>query len=789
MQIELLEEIGLTKSEIKTYYALLELGSTTTGKIVDKAGVASSKIYEILDKLMDKGLANFIIKGSTKYFEAASPKRIIDYIDERQAEIARQKNELKKLLPELELKRQLSKYKSEAKIYKGYKGIETAFYEALDLLNKGDEMLVTGIPSRSKYLNRFFVKFGSKRANKNILMRAIFNEEARGEAQTEHEKVKLMKIKYIPQITPAAINIFKNRVLIFPETKDEPILVAIDNKEVAESFRVQFEMMWSQDTTVTKGFEELKKILINFIDTIPKGETYNVLGAGYGEKEMTDKYVEVFREVHKYRTAKGVQAKMLFQNKTEENIKKVPSLQKYTDIKFLPYNQESPAEIMVSKDKTILLIQEGKEPTIITIDNPAISGAFLKNFELVWNQNVSTITGFEDVTKKFDNMLEQLEEGEEYYVLGASLELGSEKLQEWTHNFHKKRIKDKKKVKFLTSYEAYEPIRDQVVNSGDPQLKFTEMKKLSPEFSSPFQINLWKQDTVWITMWEGDMKCFEIKSKQVYDNFKTYFDALWEQKIRVYQGREGVKKVVKEMLDFGDYDSIAEGMKIVQVLGRDYFKWWQSEKKKRKIKSRVIMGTKYKDQPTVTDAFAEFKFITGYENPGATLIFKDKVVSMVLEDEPAAFIISDKTLADANRVYFNMLWNQEVTVSKGLNIVQELFEEMLNAGHCDFIGARGYFMDYRQEYMKDWEKRAEKSGFTMRNITDPGVKGHTITKFSFAKTKYTLEKEFAELSVFWIFGGKVAISNWAGKEPIVTIIENKQIFDLYKKQFESLWKK
>ena len=119
MQIELLEEIGLTKSEIKTYYALLELGSTTTGKLVDKAGVASSKIYEILDKLIDKGLANFIIKGGTKYFEASSPERIIDYIDERQAQITKQKDELKKILPELELKRQLSKYKSEAKIYKG----------------------------------------------------------------------------------------------------------------------------------------------------------------------------------------------------------------------------------------------------------------------------------------------------------------------------------------------------------------------------------------------------------------------------------------------------------------------------------------------------------------------------------------------------------------------------------------------------------------------------------------------------------------------------------------------
>ena len=48
VKTELLEEIGLTKSEIKVYLALLELGSATSGPIVDKSGASSSKIYEIL---------------------------------------------------------------------------------------------------------------------------------------------------------------------------------------------------------------------------------------------------------------------------------------------------------------------------------------------------------------------------------------------------------------------------------------------------------------------------------------------------------------------------------------------------------------------------------------------------------------------------------------------------------------------------------------------------------------------------------------------------------------------
>ena len=70
MKKSLLEDIGLTRSEINVYLALLELGSSTTGKIIDKAKVSSSKIYEVLDKLIQKGLVSFIIKSGIKYFQA-----------------------------------------------------------------------------------------------------------------------------------------------------------------------------------------------------------------------------------------------------------------------------------------------------------------------------------------------------------------------------------------------------------------------------------------------------------------------------------------------------------------------------------------------------------------------------------------------------------------------------------------------------------------------------------------------------------------------------------------------
>ncbi|MEK6868392.1 MAG: helix-turn-helix domain-containing protein, partial [Nanoarchaeota archaeon] len=84
MNVEILEAIGMTKAEIKVYFALLERGSSTTGPIVEKSGVSSSKIYEILEKLMQKGLASFVVEAGMKYYEAAKPSRLLDYMKEKE---------------------------------------------------------------------------------------------------------------------------------------------------------------------------------------------------------------------------------------------------------------------------------------------------------------------------------------------------------------------------------------------------------------------------------------------------------------------------------------------------------------------------------------------------------------------------------------------------------------------------------------------------------------------------------------------------------------------------------
>ena len=127
MDTKPLENIGLTKGETKVYLALLKLGQTTAGPIVDEAKITRSKIYDILERLKNKGLVSYITKESTKYFSAADPNSILNYLEDKEKEVHDEKESIKHILPELLLQQTISEKKKIAEIFIGIRGMQNAF--------------------------------------------------------------------------------------------------------------------------------------------------------------------------------------------------------------------------------------------------------------------------------------------------------------------------------------------------------------------------------------------------------------------------------------------------------------------------------------------------------------------------------------------------------------------------------------------------------------------------------------------------------------------------------------
>ena len=88
MDTSSLEGIGLTKSEVKVYLALLDMGASSTGPIVMRSGTADSKIYGVLEKLSQKGLVGSFLKGGVRHYKAASPNMIREYLEEKKRKVS-----------------------------------------------------------------------------------------------------------------------------------------------------------------------------------------------------------------------------------------------------------------------------------------------------------------------------------------------------------------------------------------------------------------------------------------------------------------------------------------------------------------------------------------------------------------------------------------------------------------------------------------------------------------------------------------------------------------------------
>src|SRR3989344_622954 len=85
--LDILHKVGLSEGEIKVYGALLDLGATSTNKIHEKTGIERRNIYDILNKLIERGLVTYIDENKRRTFKLAHPNALIGYLEEKKKQI------------------------------------------------------------------------------------------------------------------------------------------------------------------------------------------------------------------------------------------------------------------------------------------------------------------------------------------------------------------------------------------------------------------------------------------------------------------------------------------------------------------------------------------------------------------------------------------------------------------------------------------------------------------------------------------------------------------------------
>ena len=246
MELADLKKIGLTEGEVKIYDALLELGESTRTLIAKKSGISPSKIYDVANRLLEKGIISSVKKNGIIHFSASNPERIKDYIEKKQQEIIEEGELVEQMLPSLIAKYSDIKRSQDVEVFYGWEGMKTAFDDIVKTLNEDDINYVFGASQgfNSKQSDLFFDQYGLKKAVKNYATKIIFNEEVR------KNKVRIApfnngknEMKFLHSDTFTEINLYKDKVLIIMLIS-KPIIIRVTSKEAADSFKKFFDSMW-----------------------------------------------------------------------------------------------------------------------------------------------------------------------------------------------------------------------------------------------------------------------------------------------------------------------------------------------------------------------------------------------------------------------------------------------------------------------------------------------------------------------------------------------------------------
>jgi sugar-specific transcriptional regulator TrmB len=141
-------------------------------------------------------------------------------------------------------------------------------------------------------------------------------------------------------------------------------------------------------------------------------------------------------------------------------------------------------------------------------------------------------------------------------------------------------------------------------------------------------------------------------SKMLPDMLNLFQSTREKEETNFYKGKQGLKTVFEEQLKEKEILILGANRSFEEVLPF-YFNWYDLERKKKKIKVKIIASEKISNIP-----LSEIRYLPQkYSNPLAINIYGDKTALILWKkDNPIAIVIRDKAISDSYRKYFELTW-------------------------------------------------------------------------------------------------------------------------------------
>jgi HTH-type transcriptional regulator, sugar sensing transcriptional regulator len=233
----MLEEFGLTITEEKVYLTLSQIGLSPASEIIKKTQLHRTTVYDVLDRLIEKGVVSFVLQNKIKYYSSINPSKFLDIALEEKNKAEVKQELAKKIISQINSIKKETKSNSTAEVFVGIKGQKTIMN---DIIEEGKDFVEFGAEGRFvDDLSSYTQQWADKRVAKNIHAKIMLKEGS------DAPRWKMNQIKFLPKEyqSPAATIIYADKVAIF--IHEEPItIILIKSKKLSESYRNYFNLLW-----------------------------------------------------------------------------------------------------------------------------------------------------------------------------------------------------------------------------------------------------------------------------------------------------------------------------------------------------------------------------------------------------------------------------------------------------------------------------------------------------------------------------------------------------------------
>ena len=149
--------------------------------------------------------------------------------------------------------------------------------------------------------------------------------------------------------------------------------------------------------------------------------------------------------------------------------------------------------------------------------------------------------------------------------------------------------------------------------------------------------------------------------------------------------------------------------------------------------------------------------------------------------------IAKNMIPDINKLLASHNTKQEVNLFRGIGGLKKVLAECVQAKQSWCIGITNDSVRVLGEtYWKNYNVKKKETKTNEKLLWNADYKNTVIVKNPRSEHRI-LPKELDQVTETLIWDNKVAIMTYS-REPIVILIENKEIFDMYRKHFDFLWK-